>query len=87
VPAAVIRKLNERQARVSIVLVMTTNALESVMVPHMRGHASHGEEYEPDDFDLRQRILSEMHDQTLAGHTGVCKTLERLSRVAAILLL
>jgi hypothetical protein len=44
-------------------------------------HWCNGRVYVPDVKDLRQRVLREMHDQTYAGHVGVRKTLERVSRV------
>ncbi|KAJ9533760.1 hypothetical protein QJQ45_026845, partial [Haematococcus lacustris] len=35
----------------------------------------------PNDPELREYILHEMHDAAYAGHVGITKTLERLSRV------
>ncbi|KAJ9509499.1 hypothetical protein QJQ45_001949 [Haematococcus lacustris] len=35
----------------------------------------------PNDLELREYILHEMHDAAYAGHVGITKTLERLSRV------
>ncbi|KAJ9506024.1 hypothetical protein QJQ45_002500 [Haematococcus lacustris] len=35
----------------------------------------------PNDFELRNHILHEMHDAVYSGHVGINKTLERVSRV------
>jgi hypothetical protein len=41
---------------------------------------SNGKVYVPNDSQLRQLIMHECHDATYAGHVGVQKTLERVSR-------
>jgi hypothetical protein len=40
-----------------------------------------GKVFVPNNLQLRERVLREMHDQVYAGHAGVRKTLERVSRM------